>query len=209
MWQSHSRTLLTIVSKRWQANRTEPHGFLVLVICLIDTYALLSGSGDGAFVDLIMKNNMLAPQDCLPPLAQGQPQRYFDEELPYFPGVLELNQHVIRLATKVGRIARTLRAEDSQRRADQNAAGDDDYEYQAGRQIRVHELQNLCRTLASEWEARYPQYWSKQPAPKILPYRVRSFCDHVRVEIHRHKFFANQPASDLYTLPRLRHIFPH
>src|SRR5271165_1605966 len=102
MWQTHSRTLQQIISRRRQANRIEPHGFLVLVICLVDTYALLSGSGDGAFVDFILENNMLAPQDCLPPLAPGCPQRFFEEELPYFPGVLELYQQVIILATKVG-----------------------------------------------------------------------------------------------------------
>lgn len=179
MWQTHSRTLQKIISRRRQANRTEPHGFLVLVICLVDTYALLSGSGDGAFVDFIMKNNMLAPQDCLPPLAPGNPRHYFDEELPYFPAVLELNQQVINLATKVGGTARTLRAEDSQRRVDGITAANDEHKYKASNQNRAGEVQNLCRILASEWEARYPQYWSKQPAPKIVPYRVRAFCDHI------------------------------
>jgi hypothetical protein len=191
MWQSHSRTLLKIISDRWKENRTEPHGFLLLVICVVDTYALLSGSGDGAFVDFIMKNDMLAPQDCLPPLAPGHPQSYFDNELPYFPGVLELNLLVIRLATEVGRTARTLRAEDSQRRVNPVVTDSDEYEYKAGRQTRVRELQNLCRTWASEWQARYPQYWSRQPAPKILPNRVRGICDHVRVQVHREKFIAD------------------
>jgi hypothetical protein len=179
MWQSHSRTLLQIVSRRRQANRIEPHGFLVLVICLVDTYALLSGSGDGAFVDFITKNNMLSPQDGLPPLSPGLPQQYFEEELPHFPCVLDLHLQVISLATKVGGTARTLRAEDSQRRVDGIAAVGDEYKYIASRQSRVHEVQTLCRTLASEWEVRFPQYWSRQPAPKILPYRVRGFCDHV------------------------------
>jgi hypothetical protein len=183
MWQSHSRTLLKIVSDRWQENRMEPHGFLVLVICLVDTYALLSGSGDGAFVDFIMEHDMLSPQDCLPPLAPGHPHRYFDNELPYFPGVLELNLLVIRLAKKIGRTARTLRAEDSQRRVNPGAVVSHEYEHKAGRQARALELQNLCHSLAFEWQIRYPQYWSSEPAPKSLPRRVRSICDHVRVRI--------------------------
>jgi hypothetical protein len=209
MWQTHSRTLQQIISRRRQANQTEPHSFLVLVICLVDTYALLSGSGDGAFVDFIMKNNMLAPQDCLPPLAPGNPRQYFEEELPYFPAVLELNQQVINLATKVGGTARALRAEDSQQRINGITAVGDEHKYKASSQNRVREVQTLCRTLASEWEVRYPQYWSRQPAPKILPYRVRAFCDHVSVEVDRDMFIADQVASDLYTLPCLRHIFPH
>lgn len=192
MWQTHSRTLLQILSRRRQTNRTEPHGFLLLVICLVDTYALLSGSGDGAFVDFIMKNNMLAPQDCLPPLAPGNPRRYFEEELPYFPAVLELNQQVISLATKVGGTARTLRAEGSRWRVDGTATVGDEHKYKASSQNRVREVQTLCRTMASEWEVRYPQYWSRQPAPKILPYRVRSFCDHVRVKVDSDKFIADQ-----------------
>jgi hypothetical protein len=179
MWQSHSRTLLQIVARRRQVNRTEPHGFLVLVICLADTYALLSSSGDGAFVDFILKNNMLAPQDCLPPLASGRPQPFFEEELPFFPGVLELNHQVIILATKAGRTARDLRKQDAERRRVGATTVDDEYIYNASRKIRAREIQALCRTSASKWEIRYPQYWSRQPAPKIFPFRVRGFCDHV------------------------------
>lgn len=179
MWQSHSRTLLQIIARRRQVNRTEPHGFLVLVICLADTYALLSSSGDGAFVDFILKNNMLAPQDCLPPLAPGRPQTFFEEELPYFPGVLELNQQVIILATKVGRIARDLRTQHDEQRRVMPATVDDEYAYNVSRRNRAREIQALCRTSASEWEIKYPQYWPRQPAPKILPSRVRGFCDHV------------------------------
>jgi hypothetical protein len=61
MLQTHSHAVLKIVARRRQVNRTELHGFLVLVICLADTYALLSGSGDGTFVHFILKHNMLAP----------------------------------------------------------------------------------------------------------------------------------------------------
>ncbi len=102
MWQSHSHTLLRIVARRRQVNHIEPHGFLVWIICVIDTYALLSGSGNGAFVDFILKNNLIAPEDCLPPLSPGLAEAFFPEELPYFPGVLEINQHVLALAIKVG-----------------------------------------------------------------------------------------------------------
>jgi hypothetical protein len=186
MWQTHSRTLQQIISRRRQQNRTEPHGFIVLVICLVDTYAMLSGSGDGAFADFIMKNNMLAPQDCLPPLAPDNPRKYFDEEIPYFPAVLELNQQVINLATKVGGTAQTLRAEDSQLRVDGIAAVGDEHKYKANSQNRVYEVQTLCRTLASEWEVRYPQFWSRQPAPKIFPCRVRAFSDHVSQSRQKH-----------------------
>jgi hypothetical protein len=179
MWQTHSRTLLQIVARRRQVNLTEPHGFLVLVICVADTYALLSGSGDGAFVDFILKNNMLTPQDCLPPLVPGSPQTFFEEELPYFPGVLELNQQVIILATKVGRTAGDLRTQDDERRRIGLSGVNDEYTYNASRENRAREIQALCRTLASKWEIRYPQYWSRQPTPRIMPYRVRGVCDHV------------------------------
>lgn len=180
MWQSHSRRLLQIIARRRQVNRIEPHGFLVLVICLVDTYAMLSGSGDGVFVDFIMKNSILAPQNCLPPLAPGCSQTFFEEEIPYFPEVLELNQQVIILATKVGGAARDLRKQHYERRRVGLAAISDELIYNASKQSRAREIQALCRTSASEWKVRYPKYWSMQPSPKIFPSRVRSFCDHVR-----------------------------
>lgn len=179
MWQTHSAALLRIVARRRQVNQTEPHGFLVLVICLADTYALLSGSGDGAFVHFILEHNMLEPQDCLPPLAPGFAKHFFEEELPYFPGVLELNQQVILLATNVGRTAQDLRTEDDERRRVGATTVDNEYIYNAGKRSRACEIQALCYNLASKLEVIYPQYWPRQPAPKTLPFRVRGFCDHV------------------------------
>src|SRR5436305_13451867 len=98
MWQTHCRTLGKIIARRRDVHGTEPHGFLVWVICLVDTYALLSGSGNGDFVQYILKNNMLLPEEILPPLAPGQSQTFFREEFSYFPAVLDLTQQVIRLA---------------------------------------------------------------------------------------------------------------
>lgn len=180
MWQSHSQALLKMISRRRQVNHTEPHGFLVWVICLIDTYALLSGSGNGTFAQFILKNNMLAPGEVLPPLVPGHPQPFFNEELPYFPGVLELNHEVVRLALRVGETARDLRSE---RVPSQIGPAGEDLErsYRHMRQNRVREVQNLCRNLPVTWAAVYPQYWSLRPTAKSLPYRVRGFCGHVSI----------------------------
>jgi hypothetical protein len=179
MWQSHSNAVQKIIARRRQVNRTEPHGFLVWIICLVDTYALLSGSGDGAFTDFILKNKMLSPRDCLPPLEPGKFQSFFQEELPFFPGVLELIQEVFNLAVKVGGTARDLRAEGTQPQNANSITLGDEHPFIVLRRRRVREIQDLCRSLPTTWQAKYPKYWSLQPSPKSLPPRVRGFCDHV------------------------------
>jgi hypothetical protein len=178
MWQTHCRTLGKIIARRRDVHRTEPHGFLVWVICLVDTYALLSGSGNGDFVQFILKNNMLLPEEILPPLAPGQSRNFFQEELSYFPALLDLTQQVVSLAVRVGETARNLRAEIARVPSDSASVLEAESEYFAGRQIRVQEIQILCQSRRATWEATYPQYWSLEPSARALPYRVRNFCDH-------------------------------
>lgn len=166
-----------------EVHGSESHGFLVWVISVADLYALLSGSGNGGFAEFVMENRYVAPKQCMPPLIPGGDEIFFLEEAPYFPELMELNQQVVWLATRVGIVARDLRIEWSQHQGfEMDPDGHD--EYKAHWKDQIRRLKALCRESSSIWETRYPEFWTGKSSPGHLPRRVRGFWEHVRVPTH-------------------------
>ncbi len=179
MWQQHCDRLLSIATLRRQTHGTETHGYMIWMICLIDAYALLSGSGQGAFVETAWKTNMISPTQCLPPIGPGGPQLIYQEEVPHFPAILEINQQVVYVSVQIGQTARDLRAEASRRQEGGAGALGPEHLYLMNRQARVRGIQNLCRDFLRSWSARFPQYWPRYIGHQPLPLRVQGYLDHV------------------------------
>ena len=90
--------------------KSERHPYLVWWIFIIDTYASLSGSGEGEFIDTALKRDLIPPlHEQLPPLGIQGSNNYYPEEREVFPAVLNLNRRMILLAARLGGLARELR----------------------------------------------------------------------------------------------------
>jgi hypothetical protein len=177
MWEFHCQRLLDIIRQRRQEG-PESHSFLVWMICLVDTYALLSGAGQGTFVQSLARDDLApTPTQCLPGLNPGQ-EVFFQDELPYFRTVLELNQEVVFIAVKVGEIARDIRAETSQRESGGQVSIEAKQTFVRGRRERAAMLQNLLRLSSRIWADRYPGFWPQGMA-QIEAHRPMGFLHHV------------------------------
>lgn len=180
MWEFHCQRLLDIITQRREGSRSQAHNFLVWMICLVDTYALLSGTGEGLFVQALVRDRLApAPQQCLPSLDPRQDGIFFQDELPYFPAILQLNQEAVFLAVKVGEVARDLRADISQRQSSGPAPMESEHEHVISRQKRARILQSLLRMSSRTWEEKYPQFWPWLKE-RIEPHRPMGLLHHVR-----------------------------
>jgi hypothetical protein len=150
-------------------------------VCRADLDALWSGSGNGEFAEFIMRNNYVAHDECLPPLAPGENERFFENEKSHFPALLKLNQEVIWLSLHVGIVARDIKRKLAQRLPTQDPVQFEEYKRDC--EERVHNIQSLCCDSSSQWEAEYPQFCLWQVGPEQLPWRVRAFWDHVGIDM--------------------------
>lgn len=182
--------------------------------CVIDAYALLSSSGSGKFVENILERNMLpCPQDCLAPLVPGQPQTFFPEEESHFPGLLQLNQEVVLCAFRVGILARDLRDEAQQRRVADPSQVMPEYIYHHERIQRIKELEHDLRAGRLNWVRTFPDYntWFKigewEDNLYLTP-RCLAICEHaytlfraVLIYLHTSMYPSQIPLPE--TLPEL------
>ncbi|KAH7309385.1 fungal-specific transcription factor domain-containing protein [Rhexocercosporidium sp. MPI-PUGE-AT-0058] len=177
MWQHHCDQLLRIISMRRQLQCVDRFDFIIWIICCIDVYALLSASGTGMFVEVVLEQNMLPlPERCLPLERAGEPHMIYSEEQTYFPGVISINQEIVLIALQVGRLGRSLRAEANQRRFGGSAHIHD----KAYNIERYHRIQNLHRVLHDsrmKWTSQFPDYWTWR-TPENLPPRVFEWVEH-------------------------------
>ncbi|KAK0126142.1 hypothetical protein ONS95_007761 [Cadophora gregata] len=178
MWQHHCDQLLRIISMRRQTQSIDHFDFIIWMIYCIDVYALLSASGMGMFVEVVLKQNMLPlPERCLLPERVGQPQVIYPEEQSYFPEVISINQEIILIALEAGRLGRALRAEADQRRFGNASPGLEDT-YQMKRYDRIQNLHQILHDSRMKWRSQFPDYWTWLRSPENLPPRVFEWVEH-------------------------------
>lgn len=178
MWQHHCDQLLRIVSMRRQAHGIDHFDFIIWIISCIDVYALLSTSGMGIFVELVLKRNMLPlPERCLLPEKAGQPQVIYPEEQAHFPRIITITQEVVLIALQVGRLGKALRAEASERCFRSSAHVLDDTR-NMDRSKRIQDLRQLIFDLQSKWRSPFPDYQTWLQIPNNLPPRVLEWVEH-------------------------------
>jgi len=176
-----SDQLLRIVTLRRQAHRVETYDFLVWLVCRIDIYALLSASGTGSFVEVLLEENMLpTPERTLPPISRGQASVLYPEEQPFFPALSELNQEVLLVALQVGQLARDLRAEEKSRQYGNQAQIIPEPAFFMNRRTRIQNLHRMLEHSRASWKARFPEYWTWLGRLEALPHRVFAWLQQVR-----------------------------
>ncbi|KAH7364485.1 fungal-specific transcription factor domain-containing protein [Rhexocercosporidium sp. MPI-PUGE-AT-0058] len=176
MWQRHCDQLLRIISMRRQGCSVDDYDFIIWMIYCIDVYAVLSASGTGMFVEVVLKQNMLpTPERCLLPARADQPQIIYPEEQPYFPTLIHLNQEVILIALQVGQLGRALRAETSRQQ----------YEVETINNVpsmnRYDRIQCLHRQILDsriKWRSQFTDFYTWLRSPETLPDRVFEWVEH-------------------------------
>jgi hypothetical protein len=158
----------------------ETYDFLVWLVCRIDIYALLSASGNGIFVEILLKDNMLpAPERTLPPITLGQESILYPEEQPFFPALHKLNQEVLLVALRVGQLARDLRAEAKLRQYENQSQLIPESLFIMNRRTRIQELHLSLENSRASWGIRFPEYWTWLGSLQSLPHRVLAWVQHV------------------------------
>ncbi|KAI9814741.1 MAG: hypothetical protein M1827_003007 [Pycnora praestabilis] len=116
MWSQHLSQLLRITLMRHEMSGPERYPFITWWIWIIDTYAVLSGSGDGKIVNSILSNNLLPlAQEQLPSPGSNALNYVYPDEEALLPSILEFYQKITILATRLGQLALELRTEAAQR----------------------------------------------------------------------------------------------
>lgn len=165
---------------RRQPHQLEAYDFLIWLVCRIDIYALLSASGTGIFVEVLLKENMLpAPERTLPPISLGQDVALYPDEQPFSPQLLRLNQEVMLVALRVGQLARDLRAEAKIRQLEGQNKSVPEAVFVMNRQTRIQNLHRALEQSQASWKARFPGYWTWLESSEPLPHRVFSWVQHV------------------------------
>ncbi|KAH9218950.1 fungal-specific transcription factor domain-containing protein [Leptodontidium sp. 2 PMI_412] len=176
MWQHHCDALLRIISMRRQLRNVDHYDFIIWIIYCIDVYAVLSASGTGMFVEVVLKQNMLpSPERRLLPTRADQPPLIYPEEQAYFPIVININQEIILIALQVGRLGKALRAETSHQYFGSAIL---DNPRIVDRHNRIQSLQKLILDSRMKWRSQFPDYWTWLRTPETLPPRVFEWVEH-------------------------------
>jgi len=180
MWQPHCNALLRIITLRRQTGIMEHHNWIIFSIYLMDIYALLSATGSGSFSEILLQQNMIpGPEQIFPPIQPGFPQYFYPGEESHFPQLILLNQEMLLLALRIGKMAQELRAEAARMPF---VGGDQDVPdavYQMNRGTRIQELHQVINNSRTDWKSRYPAYFSWLSRPDTMPTRVFRAVEHV------------------------------
>ena len=106
LWSQHLTHLLRITPTRHDYYGVEPYPFIIWWVCMIDVYAMLSGSGRGEFVDTILRNNLL-PAANEHPLALGilRSSGTYADEVESIRSIMEVNRAISILAANLAQLA--------------------------------------------------------------------------------------------------------
>lgn len=175
-----SDQLLKIVTLRRQAYGVETYDFLIWLVCRMDIYALLSASGTGIFVDVLLKENMLpAPERTLPPLSLNQESVVYLQEQPFFPTLQKVNREVFLTALQIGQVARELRTEARSRQYENHNLSMPDSLFVMDIQARVQKFHRFLEHSRATWQNRFPEYGTWLMDLKSLPHRAFAWIQHV------------------------------
>ena len=178
LWPQHIEQLLRITLLRREIYGHEPYSFIVWWLASIDTHVVLSGAGNGVFVEAMLRHNILPsgmdPQNIYhtyhynsPSCGLASPKRC--EAL---PSALAFHRRITILAAELGLLARDLRAEEKQNPNDRSTAT------VKSRQERISVLQD---TLRRAWNAQIPVSVASGYCNEDLPIQARGIFEHVSV----------------------------
>ena len=186
LWQQHITQLLRIILLRRQLYGREPYSFIVWWVANIDTHVVLSGMGNGEFVETMIQHNLLPsgleaddyhfPATSIPaatPTHSGIPDPLYST----LPSALAFHRRVSTLAAQLGLLGRDLRAEEQRDPANGNLA------VLAGRQQRVANFQDSLRRT---WAAQEPASVSGGYSNLLVPTGSRGLFEHVSKDFHHY-----------------------
>lgn len=176
LWSQHIDQLLRITLLRREMYGHEPYSFIVWWVANIDTHVVLSGMGNGDFVETMLRNNMLPsgmdPQNPYHTYDNTSPSRGFPSPNGHeaLPSALAFHRRISVLAAGLGLLARDIRAEERQKPNDRSHA------VMQSRQERIGVLQD---TLRRTWNVQMPVSVASGYCNQILPVGARGIFEHV------------------------------
>ena len=176
LWSQHIGQLLRITLLRHEMYGHEPYSFIVWWVANIDTHAVLSGMGNGEFIETMLRNNVL-PSGMDP----QNPYHTYDLNCPSgglaspnghaaLPSALAFHRRISILAAELGLLARDIRAEEKHNPHDRSRA------IMQSRQERIGALQD---TLRRTWNVQMPVSMASGYSNQILPVGARGIFEHV------------------------------
>ena len=176
LWSQHVDQLLRICLLRHKLYGHEPYSFIVWWVASIDTHVVLSGMGNGDFVETMLRNNMLPsgrdPQQPYETIRSNSPSRNLSppRDSEPFPSALSFHRRLSVLAAEMGLLARDLRAEEAANPHDRSPATI---------QSRHERIGRLQDTLRRTWNVQKPLSVANGYCNQILPVNARGVFEHV------------------------------
>lgn len=175
LWSQHIDQLQRIILLRRDIYDHEPYTFIIWWVASIDTHVVLSGMGNGDFIETMLQQNMLpsgidpqnpyhtfhdSPSDgSLAPIENGA-----------LPSALAFHRRISILAAELGLLARDLRAEEKRSAHNRNQT------VARRRQERIGVLQD---TLRRAWNVQMPVSVASGYCNQVLPVGARGIFEHV------------------------------
>lgn len=174
LWSQHIDQLLRICLLRRKLYGHEPYPFIIWWVASIDTHVVLSGMGNGEFVETMLRNNMLPsgmdPQYPYDTIRRNSPSRGLSNEHEALPSALAFHRRPNVLAAELGLLARDLRVEESRNPHDRSQA------MVRRRQERIGALQD---TLRRTWNVQMPASVASGYCNQVMPVGARGIFEHV------------------------------
>ena len=183
LWAQHIDQLRRITLLRHQINGCEPYPFIVWWVANIDTHVVLSGMGNGEFIEAMLGHNLLSsgkePQNNYPfydhTTTNAMTPPASSEAL---PGALAFHRRICILAAELALLARDLRAEERATAHSRSPGCNRRW------QERIGVLQD---TLRRTWNVQMPLSVANGYCNQVLPVGARGIFEHVS-----HSFIINQ-----------------
>ena len=174
LWSQHIDQLLRICMIRRKLYTHEPYPFIIWWVANIDTHVLLSGMGNGGFIETMLRNNMLPsgidPQRPYDTIRSTSPSTGLANENEALPSAIAFHRRLNVLAAELGLLARDLRAEERINPHDMSQAT------VRRRQERIEILQDAFRRM---WNLQMPASVAGGYCNQILPVSARGVFEHV------------------------------
>ena len=186
LWQQHISQLLRIIVLRRELYGREPYSFIVWWVANIDTHVVLSGMGNGHFVETMLRHNLLPsgleaddyhqPATSIPaatPIHFSIPDPLYSS----LPSALAFHRRICTLAAQLGLLSRDLRTDEHRDPTNCNHAA------LAARQQRVVNFQDLLRRT---WAAQESTSVSGGYSNLAVPVDARGLFEHVSGDFDPH-----------------------
>ena len=176
LWPQHIDQLLRITLLRREMYGHEPYSFIIWWVASIDTHVVLSGMGNGEFVETMLRENMLSsgmdPHDSYHTYDYHSPSRGLASPNGHeaLPSALAFHRRISVLAAHLGLLARDIRAEEKQN------PNDGSHAVMQSRHERIGALQD---TLRRAWNVQMPVSVASGYCNQILPVGARGIFEHV------------------------------